>query len=104
MFLAVRFSHAGWGLLLGLTCCATLPAFADTDSHLLTRATLTGDWGGLRHQMDQDGIKLTGEYSGETAYNADGGLHRSARYSQNIKLGAQFDLSKLYGVDNAGKI
>ncbi|MEG2795192.1 MAG: carbohydrate porin [Pseudomonas sp.] len=101
-----RFSHIGWlnGVLLGLTCSTALPAFADTGSNLLTRNTLTGDWGGLRHQMDEDGIKFTGDYSGETAYNADGGLHRSARYSQNIKLGVQFDLSKLYGVDNAGKV
>ncbi|CEL29207.1 carbohydrate porin [Pseudomonas fluorescens] len=101
-----RFSHMGWlnSVLLGLTCSTALPAFADTGANLLTRNTLTGDWGGLRHQMDEDGIKFTGDYSGETAYNADGGLHRSARYSQNIKLGVQFDLSKLYGVDNAGKI
>ena len=101
-----RFSHIDWlnGVLLGLTCSTALPAFADTGSNLLTRNTLTGDWGGLRHQMDEVGITFTGDYSGETAYNADGGLHRSARYSQNIKLGVQFDLSKLYGVDNAGKV
>lgn len=101
-----RFSQTAWlnGVLLGLTCNAALPAFASDDANLLTRNTLTGDWGGLRHQMDEDGVKFTGDYSGETAYNADGGLHRSARYSQNIKLGVQFDLSKLYGVDNAGKV
>lgn len=86
-------------LLLAL---ASTGAFADTD--LLTRDTLTGDWGGLRHQLEQDGVKVTGDYSGETAYNDHGGLHRSARYSQNIKLGVQFDLSKLYGLDNAGKV
>ncbi|QWA30792.1 carbohydrate porin [Pseudomonas sp. RC3H12] len=66
--------------------------------------TLTGDWGGLRHQLSADGITFTGDYSGETAYNAHGGLHRSARYSQNLKLGTQFDLSKLYGLDNGGKV
>ena len=86
-------------LLLAL---ASTGAFADTD--LLTRDTLTGDWGGLRHQLEQDGVKVTGDYSGETAYNAHGGLHRSARYSQNIKLGVQFDPSKLYGLDNAGRV
>lgn len=66
--------------------------------------TLTGDWGGLRQQLEEDGIHITGDYSGETAYNAHGGLHRSARYSQNLKLGVQFDLSKLYGLDNGGKV
>lgn len=66
--------------------------------------TLTGDWGGLRQQLEEDGIHMTGDYSGETAYNAHGGLHRSARYSQNLKFGVQFDLSKLYGLDNGGKV
>lgn len=65
---------------------------------------MTGDWGGLRHQLEEDGVRFTGDYSGETAYNAHGGLHRSARYSQNLKLGVQFDLSKLYGLDNGGKV
>ncbi|MFT0866541.1 carbohydrate porin [Pseudomonas sp. CAM1A] len=81
-------------LLLALACT---PAFAADN-------TLTGDWGGLRHQLAEDGITFTGDYSGETAYNAHGGLHRSARYSQNLKLGVQFDLAKLYGLDNGGKV
>ena len=87
------------GLLL---CVASLPALAAEG--LLERSTMTGDWGGLRHQLEEDGVKFTGDYSGETAYNAHGGLHRSARYSQNIKLGVQFDLSKLYGLENGGKV
>ncbi|MFP3355631.1 hypothetical protein R0K04_30265, partial [Pseudoalteromonas sp. SIMBA_153] len=70
----------------------------------MTRSTLTGDWGGLRHQLEDDGVKFTGDYSGETAYNAHGGVQLSARYSQNLKLGVQFDLSKLYGLDNGGKV
>ncbi len=78
-------------LLLG----ATLPAYG---------STLTGDWGGLRHELDEQGIRFTGDYSGETAYNANGGQHRSARYSQNLKLGVQFDLGKLYGWQDGGKI
>ena len=78
-------------LLLG----ALLPAYG---------STLTGDWSGLRHQLDEQGIKFTGDYSGETAYNAHGGQHRSARYSQNIKLGVQLDLGKLYGLHNGDKI
>nr|WP_314873826.1 carbohydrate porin [uncultured Pseudomonas sp.] len=87
------------GLLLVV---ASNGAMAEAD--LLHRSTFSGDWGGLRHQLEDDGIKFSADYSGETAYNADGGLHRSARYSQNIKLGVQFDLSRLYGLDNAGKV
>lgn len=82
-------------LLASLLLGATLPAYG---------SPLTGDWGGLRHQLDEQGIKFTGDYSGETAYNANGGQHRSARYSQNIKLGVQLDLGKLYGLHNGDKI
>ena len=75
-----------------------LPSFAFADS------TLTGDWGGLRSQMDADGIRFTGDYSGETVYNTHGGLKRSARYSQNLKLGVRFDLDKLLQAENAGVV
>ena len=85
------------GLVLGLAFAAALPVQADT-------TTLTGDWGGLRRELDEQGIRFTGDYSGETAYNADGGQHRSARYSQNIKLGVQFDLGKLYGLNHGDRI
>jgi porin len=97
MLSAVGYSRSNLfkGLVLGLTCTTTLPALADNDADLLTRSTLSGDWGGLRHQMDEQGIKFTGDYSGETVYNAHGGKQRGTRYSQNIKLGAQFDLGKL---------
>ena len=71
-------------LLLGLAFSTALPTQADD-------TTLTGDWGGLRRELDEQGIRFTGDYSGETAYNAHGGLHRSARYSQNLKLGVQFE-------------
>ncbi|QVM89136.1 carbohydrate porin [Pseudomonas entomophila] len=86
-------------LLLALASSTAL-----ADANLLARDTLTGDWGGLRHQLEADGVKFTGDYSGETAYNTRGGLHRSARYSQNLKLGVQLDLSKLYGLGNGGKV
>ncbi|AIZ32742.1 carbohydrate porin [Pseudomonas sp. K1(2024)] len=86
-------------LLLALASTAVL-----ADGDLMQRTTLSGDWGGLRSQLEADGIRFTGDYSGETAYNAHGGLRRSARYSQNVKLGVQFDLSKLYGLDNGGKV
>lgn len=91
--------HVTPGLLL---CVASLPALAD--EALLERSTMTGDWGGLRHELNEQGIRFSGDYSGETVYNADGGKKRSARYSQNLKLGVQFDLSRLYGLDNGGLV
>lgn len=88
-------------LLLGAACLIPSLALADEP---FQRSPLTGDWGGLRHELDDQGIRFTGEYSGETVYNADGGLKRSARYSQNLKLGVRFDLGKLYGLDNGGLV
>jgi len=91
-------SHLSFGrLLLGLALGAALPVQADD-------TTLTGDWGGLRRELEDTGVRFTGDYSGETAYNAHGGQHRSARYSQNLKLGVQFDLGKLYGFTNGDRI
>ena len=46
-------------LLLAL---ASSTALADGD--LMTRSTLTGDWGGLRHQLEENGVRFTGDYSG----------------------------------------
>ena len=89
--------HTAWRLALGLAFAAALPVQADD-------TTLTGDWGGLRRELDAQGVRFTGDYSGETAYNAHGGQHRSARYSQNVKLGVQFDLGKLYGFTNGDRI
>lgn len=97
----MRFPSTSLRLLLGAACLTPSLTLADDP---LERSTLSGDWGGLRHELDDQGIRFTGEYSGETVYNADGGLKRSARYSQNLKLGVRFDLGKLYGLDNGGLV
>jgi len=99
----MRFPSTSLRLLLGAAYLTPSLALALADDPL-ERSTLSGDWGGLRHELDDQGIRFTGEYSGETVYNADGGLKRSARYSQNLKLGVRFDLGKLYGLDNGGLV
>ncbi len=65
---------------------------------------MTGDWGGERTRLAEQGIKVTGDYSGETVYNASGGKQRGVRYSQNLKLGAQFDLGRLFDLQSGGKV
>jgi porin len=65
---------------------------------------MTGDWGGERPKLLEQGIKVTGDYSGETVYNASGGKQQGARYSQNLKLGAQFDLGRLFDLQSGGKV
>lgn len=67
-------------------------------------ATMTGDWGGERQKLEREGVKLTGDYVSETMSNVHGGIKTGTRYAQQIKLGAQFDLTKLLGMDNAGVV
>ncbi|MGH2291285.1 MULTISPECIES: carbohydrate porin [Pseudomonas] len=104
MSLPLRAVLAG-SLCSGLSLCLLpLPcALADT-AHLMTQPTLTGNWGGQRQRLEDQGIKLTGDYTSETISNLHGGIKRGTRYAQQIRLGAQFDLSKLLDTPDAGRV
>ena len=104
MSLPLRAVLAG-SLCSGLSLCLLpLPcALADT-AHLMTQPTLTGNWGGQRQRLEDQGIKLTGDYTSETISNLQGGIKRGTRYAQQIRLGAQFDLSKLLDTPDAGRV
>ncbi|MBA6104636.1 MULTISPECIES: carbohydrate porin [Pseudomonas] len=100
-FRAVLISSLCSGLslcLLPLSC-----ALADT-ANLMTQPTLTGNWGGQRQKLADQGIKLTGDYTSETLSNLHGGIKRGTRYAQQIRLGAQFDLSKLLDIPDVGRV
>ncbi|MFP3517966.1 carbohydrate porin [Pseudomonas sp. SIMBA_077] len=93
-------------LCSGLSLLALAPcySFADTSDDLMNRSTLTGNWGGERQKLVDKGIKLTGDYNSETFSNLHGGIKRGTRYSQQVRLGAQFDLSKLLDTPDAGVV
>ncbi|WP_455887430.1 carbohydrate porin [Pseudomonas rustica] len=100
-FRAVLISSLCSGLslcLLPLSC-----ALADT-ANLMTQPTLTGNWGGQRQKLADQGIELTGDYTSETLSNLHGGIKRGTRYAQQIRLGAQLDLSKLLDIPDAGRV
>ncbi|WEK30661.1 MAG: carbohydrate porin [Candidatus Pseudomonas phytovorans] len=100
-FRAVLLSSLCSGLslcLLPLSC-----ALADS-ANLMTQPTLTGNWGGQRQKLADQGIKLTGDYTSETLSNLHGGIKRGTRYAQQIRLGAQLDLSKLLDIPDAGRV
>ena len=90
----------------GLSLLALTPAcvLADTTDNLMNRSTLTGDWGGERQKLIDKGIKLTGDYNSETFSNLHGGIKHGTRYSQQVRIGAQFDLSKILGSADAGLV
>ncbi|MDG2527627.1 carbohydrate porin [Caulobacter endophyticus] len=80
---------AAAGLAAALACAS--PALAGE------RTTLTGDWGGQRTDLAEDGIIFRGDYVSETFSVLDGGLRRGGGYTQQIRVGADFDLDKLAG-------
>ena len=90
----------------GLSLLALAPCYAQADSadDLMHRSTLTGNWGGERQKLADQGIKLTGDYNSETFSNLHGGIKHGTRYSQQVRIGAQFDLSKLLDTPNAGRV
>ena len=83
---------AAAGLAAALAC-AVSPALAQSAD----RATLTGDWGGARTRAADAGVTFRGDYVSETFSVLDGGLRRGGGYTQQIRVGADFDLDKLAG-------
>jgi porin len=64
----------------------------------LSRGTLTGDWGGVRRQLDEAGIKLEAHHTSESGYNPSGGFKQAARYTQQFDINADLDLERLAGL------
>jgi porin len=77
------------------------PTMAWADDQSLFGDTLTGDWGGLRSRLHDDGVDLSLGYTQESAFNAQGGVKAELRYTDQFSFGSTFDLQKLLGLDNA---
>ncbi len=63
---------------------------------------MTGDWGGERTKLIEQGIDIKADYVGEMGYNAHGGYNndKTGRYADQFGLGVALDLEKLWGWDN----
>lgn len=64
----------------------------------LTQPTMTGDWGGLRTRLSQDGFNFRASYIGEYAYNFSGGKRIGGDYAQQLAVGADLDMGNLVGL------
>jgi porin len=71
---------------------APVAASAQVDS-----SALSGDWGGVRTRLLQDGISLHADYVSETFTVADGGRRRGTAYTDQIRFGADFDMGRMAG-------
>ena len=63
---------------------------------------MTGDWGGERTKLIEQGIDIKMDYVGEVGGNLHGGFNddKTARYADQFGLGVALDLQKLWGWDN----
>ncbi|TCM32483.1 glucose/galactose transporter [Novosphingobium sp. ST904] len=60
--------------------------------------TLSGEWGGLRTRMRDEGVDLSASYVSETAWNASGGERERVRETGQFALGVTLDFEKLVGL------
>ena len=62
---------------------------------------LTGDWGGLRTDLERRGVNIILGYKNETAGNVTGGTSRTATSVGQADLGVALDLHALMGWEGA---
>lgn len=62
---------------------------------------LTGDWGGLRNTLSEEGFEVTLGYAMEFMANPIGGEDQGQTYVHNVLLELDFDLAKLIGLPNS---
>ena len=97
--------HNNTRLLCQLSAAAALVLSANAmaaDAFSADSKWMTGDWGGERTKLIEQGIDIKADYVGEMGYNAHGGFNddKTGRYSDQFGLGVALDLQKLWGWDN----
>ena len=73
MFVGFRNSFLRWGVVAHL---ASVLNAAAAEDDIWSRQTLTGNWGGLRTQLESYGVTVTLPYSVELMSNVGGGIRR----------------------------
>ena len=61
---------------------------------------LTGDWGGTRTRLADQGVDVFAYYNAIIASNVSGGISRETNYAQDIFAGVSLDLDKVLGWEN----
>jgi porin len=73
-------------------------SLGQTFDNWLTQPTMSGDWGGLRTRLAQDGFNFRGSYIGEYAYSFSGGKRIGGDYAQQWAVGVDVDMEKVVGI------
>jgi porin len=114
-------SHVLRLLTLGILICVSQPANAQVQSaptaaadspnvtpptvslgqslnNWLNQSTMTGDWGGLRTILSEEGFNFRASYIGEYAYSFSGGKRIGGDYAQQFAVGMDVDMGKVAGL------
>jgi porin len=86
-----------------IALAGALPAVAQTTTATATAPSsfagaMTGDWGGLRDRLKDDGLTLTAGEITESAWNAVGDTPQFDRHTGQLSLGATLDAEKVFGL------
>jgi porin len=70
------------------------------DSHQLPPSYgLTGNWGGMRTNLHDEGVDVSAGYTGELGWNFAGGRKHDVTEAGQFALGATFDAGKIAGIN-----
>lgn len=83
--------------LIAVASCIAASANVVASDQDYANTTLTGDWGGTRQRLYDQGVDIGLDYLGEFAHNASGGIRQTDAYADQIHLHAAFDFEKLWG-------
>lgn len=87
-----------------LVFCALLLALPARADDLMQRTALTGDWGGERSRLEQQGIQLGGDEILDALGNPHGGAAQGAVMEGRLEIFTTIDLAQAFGTDWAGAL
>jgi porin len=88
-------------LVFALTAAAAHAQQAPGANDFWHRDSLTGDWGGARTTLADDGIAFSMTYTGDHQANVQGGIRRGGVYDSLFEPQVDLDLNKLAGWQGA---
>ena len=69
----------------------------ETHTGMFDQNLLTGDWGGLRDELEGDGMKLSPTYLGEVFGNPSGGARQGVTYDGLLNVALDLDFERMSG-------
>lgn len=87
-----------WGAFVFLLIAAPAQAQVLNYDEIFKSPNLTGDWGGARPKLEDQGIQFGGDEIFETLGNLDGGQRQGAIGEGRLELFANIDMAKAFGL------